>query len=41
MLFGLKSPFKPIDGILALLMIRSQATEPVEPAALAVLAQAE
>ena len=39
MLFGMEPPLRQIEGILALLTILGQATEPVEPAALAVLAR--
>ena len=40
MLFEMEPPLRQIEGILALLTILGQATEPVEPAALAVLARA-
>lgn len=40
MLLGMEPPLRQIEGILALLTILGQATEPVEPAALAVLARA-
>ena len=38
-LFGMEPPLRQIEGILALLTILGQATEPVEPIALAVLAR--
>ena len=39
-LFEMEPPLRQIKGTLTLLAILSQATEPVDPAALAVLAQA-
>lgn len=38
-LFEMEPPLRHIEGVLALLTILGQATEPVEPAALAVLAR--
>ncbi len=39
-LFEMRPPLRQIEGVPALLVILSQATSPIEPAALAVLAQA-